>query len=303
MQGVERLSFNVSGLELVADAVGPKDAARVLFLHGSGQSRQSWRRALQETGKRGLRGIALDLRGHGDSEWSPDGKYDLKTFAADIRQVIDQLGGEVVLVGASLGGLASMLITAEPNSPVCALVLVDITHRVEEGGAKEVVAFMGSAPEGFASLDEAADAVSAYLPHRERPKNTQGLARNLRLRNGRYYWHWDPAFLQMGRGADSDFRNARASILEQAVRALTIPTLLIRGGRSEIVSKASVNEFLEMAPHAEFIDIAGAHHMVAGDANDAFNDGVLSFIDRQISSGVIGGNAAEKVEKERARVD
>lgn len=297
MQGVERLTFQVSGLELVADAVGPKDAARVLFLHGSGQSRQSWRRALQETGRRGLRGIALDLRGHGDSAWAQDGDYNLKNFAADVRQVVDQLGGDVVLVGASLGGLASMLVVAESDANVRALVLVDITHRVEESGAREVVAFMESAPDGFASLDEAADAVSAYLPHRERPKDTRGLERNLRLRQGRYYWHWDPAILQMGR--DADFKPVRASILEQSARTIRIPTLLIRGGRSEIVSKQSVSEFLELVPHAEFIDIADAHHMVAGDANDAFNDGVLSFIDRQISSGVIHSRPAEA----RARVD
>lgn len=302
MQGVERLTFKLTDLELVADAAGPIDAPRVLFLHGSGQSRQSWRRALGETAKRGLRGIALDMRGHGDSGWAKDGAYNLKNFAADVRQVIEQLGGDVVLVGASLGGLASMLVIAEGIARVRALVLVDITHRVEESGAKEVVAFMESAPDGFGSLDEAADAVSAYLPHRERPKDTRGLERNLRLRNGRYYWHWDPAILQMGR--DADFKPKRASILEESAQAINIPTLLIRGGRSEIVSKQSVSEFLALVPHSEFIDIADAHHMVAGDANDAFNDGVLSFIDRQISAGVIGRkDSATQAQKAQARVD
>lgn len=302
MQGVERLTFKASGLDLVADAVGPKDATRVLFLHGSGQSRQSWRRALQETAKRGLRGIALDLRGHGDSGWAQDADYTLKTFAVDLRHVVDQLGGDVVLVGASLGGLASMLMLAESAAGVRALVLVDITHRVEESGAKEVVSFMESAPEGFASLDEAADAVAAYLPHRERPKDTRGLERNLRLRNGRYHWHWDPAILQMGR--DADFKPKRASILEESAKTISIPTLLIRGGRSEIVSKQSVSEFLELVPHSEFIDVADAHHMVAGDANDAFNDGLLSFIDRQINAGVIGSGAAgAKPQKAQPRVE
>lgn len=299
MSGVERLVFKLPGLDLVADAAGPADAARVLFLHGSGQSRQSWRRALRETAKRGLRGIALDMRGHGDSSWARDGDYALKSFAEDIRQVVGQLGGDVVVVGASLGGLASMLALAESPDLMRALVLVDITHRVEETGAKEVVAFMESAPNGFASLDEAADAVSAYLPHRERPKDTKGLERNLRLRDGRYHWHWDPAILQMGR--DADFKPKRASILEESARSISIPTLLIRGGRSEIVSKQSVSEFLELVPHSEFIDIADAHHMVAGDANDAFNDGVLSFIDRQISSGVIGRNNVAG--QAQARVD
>lgn len=302
MQGVERLTFKASGLDLVADAAGPNDATRVLFLHGSGQSRQSWRRALQETAKRGLRGIALDLRGHGDSGWAKDADYTLKAFAADVRQVVDQLGGDVVLVGASLGGLASMLMLAESSTGVRALALVDITHRVEESGAKEVVAFMESAPQGFASLDEAADAVSAYLPHRERPKDTRGLERNLRLRDGRYHWHWDPAILQMGK--DADFKPKRASILEESARTIGVPTLLIRGGRSEIVSKQSVSEFLALVPHAEFIDVADAHHMVAGDANDAFNDGLLSFIDRQIGSGVISSNAVgDKSQKAHTRVE
>ena len=287
MQPVEQLKFQASGLELVADAAGPADATRVLFLHGSGQSRQSWRRALQETARRGLRGVALDMRGHGDSGWSPDGEYELKVFADDLRQVAQQLGGGVVLVGASLGGLASLLVSLQEPALVSALVLVDITHRVEEQGARDVIAFMASAPQGFASVEEAAEAVSAYLPHRERPKDTRGLQRNLRLRNGRYHWHWDPAFLSMGRASQSEFKRDNAEVLEQAARSLRMPTLLIRGGRSEIVSPSLVAEFLRLAPHAEFVDIAGAHHMVAGDANDAFNTSVFSFLERQIGAGLI----------------
>jgi pimeloyl-ACP methyl ester carboxylesterase len=126
-------------------------------------------------------------------------------------------------------------------------------------------------------VEEAADAVAAYRPHRQRPKDTSGLKRNLRLRDGRYYWHWDPAMLQMGRNAKFDGPNP----LETAARAVKIPTLLIRGSRSRIVSEAGVREFLELVPHAEFVDITGAHHMVAGDANDEFNDAVFAFVDKQ----------------------
>jgi pimeloyl-ACP methyl ester carboxylesterase len=144
-------------------------------------------------------------------------------------------------------------------------------------GAHEVSAFMNSAPNGFGSLEEAADAVAAYLPHRPRPKDTSGLKRNLRLRDGRFYWHWDPAVMQMGRNADFNGPNP----LETAARSLKIPTLLIRGGRSRIVSEAGVREFREMVPHAELVDISDAHHMVAGDANDAFNDAVFNFVEKQ----------------------
>jgi pimeloyl-ACP methyl ester carboxylesterase len=280
MKDVARMTLPGSGLQLVADVVGAADAPTLLFMHGSGQTRQSWGAALEEAAKRGYRALSLDLRGHGDSDWSPDGTYTLDSFAADVRQAIEYLGGEPILVGASLGGIIGLLIAAAPPPPVRALVLVDITPRVEMTGAKEVSAFMDSAPNGFGSVEEAADAVSAYLPHRQRPKDTSGLKRNLRLRDGRYYWHWDPAMLQMGRDAKFGGPNP----LETAARALKLPTLLIRGGRSRIVSEAGVREFLEMTPQAEFVDICDAHHMVAGDANDAFNQAVFSFVDRQVST-------------------
>jgi pimeloyl-ACP methyl ester carboxylesterase len=279
---LERLSIRVSDLNLVADAGGPTDAPTVLFLHGSGQTRQSWSRALGEAIKRGYRAISLDLRGHGDSDWSPDGLYGLDRFTADVREVIKQIGGKPVLVGASLGGLISIPIASAVPQEAEALVLVDVTPRIEMKGANQVIAFMDSAPNGFASLEEAADAVSAYLPHRPRPSNTSGLMRNLRLRDGRYYWHWDPAFAHMGRDAQAKANVAveGPNPMEIAARAINIPTLLIRGGRSQIVSEASAREFLELVPHAEFVDVADAHHMVAGDANDAFNNAVFSFIDR-----------------------
>lgn len=284
-QVLERVALPGAGLNLAADVIGPADAPCIVFLHGSGQTRQSWGGALSVAGERGYRAVAFDLRGHGDSDWSPDGQYDLKLFADDLRSVVEHCSQPPVLVGASLGGLASMLIAGESQLPIQALVLVDITPRVEMTGAREVMAFMDSAPHGYASLDDAADAVAAYLPHRKRPKNTGGLLRNLRLRDGRYFWHWDPAFMQMGRDADERREAVQDAVdklnaLEDSARKIKIPTLLIRGGRSRIVSDEGVREFRELVPHAEFVDIPEADHMVAGDANDAFNDAVFRFIDK-----------------------
>lgn len=287
----ERLALRGKGVDLVADAAGPADAPGILFLHGGGQTRQSWSGALKEAVRRGYRAISLDLRGHGDSDWSPDGLYALDRFENDVREVIQQIGGEPVVVGASLGGLISIPIAAEPPPRVRALVLVDVTPRIEQEGADEVAAFMRSAPDGFASLEEAADAVSAYLPHRPRPSDTSGLKRNLRLRHGRYFWHWDPAFMKLGRDQHAQVVVERLAAIERAARAIKIPTLLVRGTRSRIVSEAAAREFREMVPHAEFVDIAGAHHMVAGDANDAFNDAVFTFIDKQAA---VHQNASQK---------
>lgn len=282
---MERIEYQGAGVTIVGDAEGPVDATPVLFLHGGGQTRQSWGNAIAEAARRGYRAITLDLRGHGESGWSPDGLYDIDLFAADVRRVMETLGRPPVLVGASLGGLAALLAAAYPPPACAGLVLVDIGTRIEQRGSSEVGNFMTSAPNGFASLEEAADAVSAYLPHRPRPKDVSGLKRNLRLReDGRYHWHWDPAFIRPSARAQP----RDESIFEDAARALTVPALLVRGGLSKVLSPEGVQAFLEQVPHAEFVDVAGADHMVAGDANDRFNDAVFDFLGRNVPAAVTG---------------
>jgi pimeloyl-ACP methyl ester carboxylesterase len=273
----ERIEFMSAGVTLVADAIGPQDGPLVLFLHGGGQTRQSWGRALGEAAQRGYRAVSLDMRGHGESGWSPDGVYDMDRFSDDIRRVIEALGRNPIIVGASMGGLTGLLVAAVPPPSVAGLVLVDVATRLEPEGTKEIASFMTSAPDGFGSLEEAADAVSAYLPRRPRPKDTSGLMRNLRLRgDGRYHWHWDPAFTRLA--PDAARRRPDPTLFEDAARALAVPTLLIRGGRSRVLSHEGADAFLTLVPHAEFVDVAGADHMVAGDANDSFNRAIFAFL-------------------------
>jgi pimeloyl-ACP methyl ester carboxylesterase len=253
----------------------------VLLLHGGGQTRHAWGRTAEAVAGRGWRAVAVDLRGHGDSGWSPDGEYGLDRFAGDVRCLVDGVGSPPVLVGASLGGLASLLALGEPP-PVEALglVLVDVAPRMEEDGVDRIKAFMTSAPDGFASLDEAADAVASYLPHRRRPDDLGGLRKNLRRRpDGRWIWHWDPRFVHAPeeRVRSNDF--ADHARLAAAARAMTVPTLLVRGGISDIVSVDGAQELQELIPQAELIDVAGAGHMVAGDRNDRFSAAVLQFLE------------------------
>ncbi|WP_174274203.1 alpha/beta fold hydrolase [Sphingomonas bacterium] len=274
---MERVEFEGAGVTIVGDAVGPEGGLPVLFLHGGGQTRQSWGNAIREAARRGYRAITLDLRGHGESGWAPDGVYALTAFADDVRQVIETLTAPPVLVGASLGGLTALLIASAPPPDVAGLVLVDVATRIEEEGTREIGGFMASAPNGFASPEEAADAVSAYLPHRPRPKDTSGLMRNLRLReDGRYHWHWDPAFMR----PSLDAPRPDPRLFEDAARRLKVPTLLVRGGRSRVLSREGAQAFVDLVPHAEWVDVAGADHMVAGDANDSFNDAVFAFLGR-----------------------
>ena len=177
-----------------------------------------------------------------------------------------------------MGGGTSLVAVGEDRVDATALVLVDIAPRVEIGGVDKIRAFMSQSPEGFASLEDVADAISSYQPHRSRPKDLAGLGKNVRLgTDGRYHWHWDPKF---GRGIRQlDQRQAR---LEACARSLTLPTLLVRGGLSDILTEEGAREFLEMCPHAEYVNVAGAAHMVAGDRNDIFAQAVKDFLSRNV---------------------
>jgi pimeloyl-ACP methyl ester carboxylesterase len=278
---VSTLSYTgASGLELRASQQGPQNGAPVLLLHGGGQTRNAWGSSLEALAARGFNAVSLDMRGHGDSEWSPDGTYALGAFADDLRQVIGTFDQPPALVGASLGGLASLLAVGEaPHATARSIVLVDVVPWMEPKGGEQVVGFMRNTSRGFDTLEAAADAVADYLPHRPRPERLDGLKRNMRKKSdGRWYWHWDPAFVAPQDGWDMDEVNRR---LTEAVQAVPVPLLLVRGTNSEIVSEAGVQRFRELLPTGKVVEIAGAHHMVAGDDNDAFLDALMPFLEHE----------------------
>jgi pimeloyl-ACP methyl ester carboxylesterase len=272
----------VDDLALVADewnrdAETSADRPSILMLHGGGQNRHSWKNTGQILADGGFHVVALDSRGHGDSDRSPTANYSVETLCADTLQVLYQIGRPTVLIGASMGGLTGILAAHEAGAElVTKLVLVDVVPRFEKDGSARIREFMFSGVDGFQTLEQAADAVSAYLPHRTRPRSPEGLKKNLRLRDGRWYWHWDPAFLT--KPDDDPF--TRMDMLEQAAINLEIPILLIRGKLSDVVSAEGVQDFLTKVPHAELVELSDAGHTAAGDDNDAFSEVVVEFVNR-----------------------
>lgn len=276
------------GNRLAADMFGGAGAP-VLLLHGGGQTRHAWRKTAQAIAAAGRTAYAVDQRGHGDSEWIESGAYKFHDYASDVaavaRALSERHGERPVTIGASLGGIASLLAeggAAERGEPLLgALVLVDITPRVDAGGVDKVIGFMREhAREGFTTVEEAAEAVAAYLPHRPKPKSNEGLRKNLRRGDdGRWRWHWDPQFLE-SRGPDGGDRDGLEAGLTAAARRLAIPTLLVRGASSELVKPEHARDFLQLVPHAEYADVSGARHMVAGDQNDSFSSAILDFLNR-----------------------
>lgn len=273
------------GTRLVFEELGSAHAPAVILLHGGGQTRHAWKATGDLLTSAGFRVALVDLRGHGESAWPSNGDYSFPTLVADLDAVRAELDAPTALVGASLGGLVGLMATSLSTWATTALVLVDVAVRLENGGVQRIVKFMKAHPEGFASLEAAADAISEYLPGRRRPADLDGLRKNLRIGDdGRWRWHWDPRFLEFeARDAVEALRDA-PRVLEDAAGQLTIPTLLVRGRQSDVLSEDGARQFVELVPHAEYVDVSEARHMVAGDQNDAFTAVVASFLERVLSS-------------------
>jgi pimeloyl-ACP methyl ester carboxylesterase len=282
MSGTLRFT-GFEGVPLVADVHGDDRGWPVLLMHGGGQTRHAWGNTGRALGEAGWRAVCLDLRGHGDSGWAENGDYSFTSYAADCIAVCDQLGRPPVLVGASLGGAAALLAEGNSDRVVSSgLVIVDITHRTNPAGIQRIKDFMASGLGGFATLEDAAAAIAAYTPNRRREVNPKGLEKVLRRRaDGRWHWHWDPRFMEGRRGVEvppPDFQRP----FETALAGIHVPTLLVRGKLSDVMTDEGVTDFLAKVPHAKLADVSDAAHMVAGDQNDAFSSAVIEFLEKDV---------------------
>ncbi|MDP3294354.1 MAG: alpha/beta hydrolase [Nevskia sp.] len=251
------------GVALTADVGGDSSAPAVILSHGGGQTRHSWGTAMARLLADGYQVIDVDARGHGDSDWSPIGDYRIERLAADLQTIAATLASPPALVGA-----ASLIAAAEPNA-ASALVLVDVVPRLNPEGAERIIAFMRARPDGSQRSMRWQTRSPSYYPQRRRPRDPSGLMKNLRKRaDGRLHWHWDPAFVRNSQVVSEPPRFTER--LYEAAARVQVPTLLVRGLESDIVSEDSVAEFRTYLPALEVCDVAAAGHMVAGDRNDAF---------------------------------
>lgn len=277
------------GIRIAFDRLGPLNAPIAVLLHGGGQTRHSWSGAAARLVGEGYQVISFDARGHGESGWSADGDYSLSRRASDLCTVLSDIIPPFALIGASLGGATAVHAVAAGLRPT-ALILVDVVPNAEQVGIDRIRNFMLSAPNGFASLDEAADAVAAYNPERSRSSDAKGLRRNLRLQDdGRLRWHWDPQIIADDGGA---MRKVFAASALKLADIPDLPTLLVRGLRSDVVSDRAVDAFRSDLPSLEILNVAGAGHMIAGDRNDAFSSGVIEYLQRHMPASDAASNTA-----------
>jgi pimeloyl-ACP methyl ester carboxylesterase len=271
--------LGTDGVVLAGDAWGDPDRQLVVLQHGGGQTRHAWKETGQRLADAGYYAVAFDARGHGDSDWATDGAYGQDVMVQDLQCVVAALGQlRPILVGASMGGGVSLVASGEHHVDARALVMVDVAARSESGGIDRIQAFMAQNPAGFDTLEEAAAAIAAYQPLRGQAGNLDGLGKNVRLgADGKFHWHWDPRFL-----AGIRHLGSREQRLTSCARALRLPTLLVRGGLSDVLSEDGAREFLRHCPHSEYVNVSEAGHMVAGDRNDVFGQVMLDFLRRTV---------------------
>ena len=271
-----------NGLAIAADTWGNPDAPLVLLLHGGGQTRHAWKGTGEALSSAGFKTYSLDARGHGDSGWDENGDYSQDAMIDDLVAILEEMGEpHPVLVGASMGGGVSLCAIGQRRVAARALVLVDMAPQIEHAGAQKILDFMSQKPEGFDSLEDVADAIATYQPHRKRPRVLDGLSKNVRLdEDGRLRWHWDPAWLQDKEIGEIRSRWDQLQAAAENLADLQTPTLLVRGGMSDVLSEEGAQAFLRTCPHAEYVNVTDAAHMVAGDRNDLFTNAVAAFLDK-----------------------
>ncbi|WP_241666342.1 alpha/beta fold hydrolase [Mycobacterium marseillense] len=273
-----RVDLPAAGVMLAADLWEPATLpprGTVLLMHGGGQTRHSWNRTGERLVRHGFQALSVDARGHGESQWAPDGDYSTDAMVADLLAIVGRLDQRPVLVGASMGGVTSLVALGERGPFARGLVLVDVVPNMRPDGVQRVRDFMLSAPDGFGSLEEVAEAVTSYTPHRRRTVDLGGLRKNVRQsQNGRWYWHWDPAWVEGM--PDIDVLGRR---MDAAARSVQVPTLVLRGLRSDVTDDTGVRELVDTMPDARMVGVGDAGHMVAGDDNDVFTATLRGFLD------------------------
>ena len=254
---------------------GTEGKRPIVFLHGGGLNAHTWD-LVSLALRTGYHCIALDLRGHGDSEWSPTTDYRLEAHSADVEALVRHLGlKEYVLVGMSLGGLTAMQYASEHASELAGLVIIDIGPEFRPEGSKKIRDFL-AAPAEYDSVDDYVKIAKAFNPLRDEELLRRSLLHNLRqTHRGKWVWKWDPRpRVQF----DVEAMMRRNAALWATVDRITCPTFVVRGEQSEVFLEADAEKLTARLPSARWLTVAKAGHTVQGDNPAGLIDALRAFL-------------------------
>lgn len=267
-------TFDAAGSEgnrVVFEVLG-RGGPTVVILPGGGQDRSRWSGVATTLAETGVRVVAVDLRGHGDSDRSPSRAYDLPDYAGDVAGVLDAVDTPVTLVGHSMGGRVAILLAGDAR--VDRLALIDSCPDMPNDGPAN--AFLRSTSGGFATLEEACERMAA---HHDRAMDPGSIADELRRgQDGRLYWHWDPAVLDRLKGD----MTAETEDLCAAAARMRLPTLLVRTEYSKFVTDESEARLRSWIPWLQVRMLANTHHHRPWARPDALVRFLTEFIDDPI---------------------
>jgi len=265
---------------------GTKGQPVVVFLHGGGLSAHTWDLPCLLLRER-YHCLALDLRGHGDSEWSPEMDCGLEAHAGDVEALVEQLGLDgFALVGMSLGGLAAIAYAGRHAARLRALTLIDVGPEMRIEGSRRIADFI-AAPAEFESVDEAVERALSFNPHRDRRLLSRSLLHNLRrLPNGRLTWKHDRR--HRGKIDLEDWARRRRALWDE-IPNITCPTLVVRGARSDVFHDEDATKLAGALPRAEWVRIEHAGHTVQGDNPRALVAELQRFFGAHLAPGADAG--------------
>jgi pimeloyl-ACP methyl ester carboxylesterase len=270
------LQIAVGGLRFHYVAWGPESAPPVLLLHGITGHARTWD-ALARDLAADFRVIALDQRGHGDSDRAPDGDYRVATMAADVEAFVETLGLErFALVGLSMGGRVGIAYAGGRHAPrIERFCIVDIGPEIHAPGMERIRQMMSGSPERIESEEQAVEFVRRANPRMAEAGLRDRVRHGIRpLAGGGFEWKYDKALRDMMRQG-----GRRETIdLWEPLRRIAAPALLVRGADSDVLSAEIAKRMIDALPDGRLVEIPGAGHTVPADQPEAFARAVRGFL-------------------------
>jgi esterase len=252
-------AIDVNGLRVHYLDWGNPGAPPVVCVHGYTSSAQAFNALARRFHDR-YHFVAMDVRGHGESAWSPAGAYQYRDQVSDLAAVVDKLGlSRFTLIGTSMGGIIAMAYAGAHPDRLTHLVINDIGPDVEVG-SQRITLMVGSRPDEFGTLDDAMAyrrQMSPIVAGRTLDDQRELALGVLRQRpDGRWIWKMDPAYIQQRVKIGPPERPA----LWPALERVTCPTLVVWGSDSDVLSEPQARRMVDTLADGELVTVPGVGH-------------------------------------------